>query len=56
MFDDLVVLSEGQVVFRGPAKGVASYFRSQGHSMPANTNPGEFAIDLVSVDYASEVS
>lgn len=55
MFDDLIVLSEGKVMFHGPARRVAGHFRSKGHAMPANTNPGEFAIDIVSVDYASKV-
>lgn len=55
MFDDLVVLSEGQVMFHGPAGKVAGHFRAKGHAMPANTNPGEFAIDVVSIDYTSKV-
>lgn len=55
MFDDLLVLSEGQVMFHGPADRAVGYFRSKGYSMPANTNPGEFAIDVVSVDYTSKV-
>lgn len=55
MFDDLLVLSEGRVLFQGPAGKVAKHFRSMGHAMPPNTNPGEFAIDVVSVDYTSKV-
>ncbi|CAN0023380.1 unnamed protein product, partial [Sphacelaria rigidula] len=55
MFDDLLVLSEGQVMFHGPADRAVGYFRSKGFSMPANTNPGEFAIDVVSIDYTSKV-
>lgn len=55
MFDDLVVMSEGRVMYHGPAGKVGSHLRSKGYAMPADTNPAEFAIDLVSIDYASKV-
>lgn len=55
MFDDLMVLSEGRVMYHGPASKVGSHFRSKGYTMPADTNPAEFAVDLVSIDYTSKV-
>lgn len=55
MFDDVMLLSEGRIMFQGPAGRVGRYFRSKGHAMPANTNPGDFAVDVVSVDYTSKV-
>lgn len=55
MFDDVMLMSEGRVMFQGPAGRVGRYFRSKGHYMPANTNPGDFAVDVVSVDYTSKV-
>lgn len=55
MFDDVMLLSEGRVMFQGRADRVARYFRSRGHTMPANTNPGDFVVDVVSVDYTSKV-
>ena len=55
MFDDVMLLSEGRVMFQGPAGRVGRYFRSKGYAMPANTNPGDFAVDVVSVDYTSKV-
>lgn len=55
MFDDVMLLSEGRVMFQGRADRVARYFRSRGHAMPANTNPGDFVVDVVSVDYTSKV-
>eukprot|EP00752_Nemacystus_decipiens_P009766 g8722.t1 len=54
MFDDVMLLSEGRVMFQGPAGRVGRYFRSRGHAMPPNTNPGDFAVDVVSVDYTSK--
>ncbi len=55
MLDNVLLLSEGRVMFQGPARRVGRYFRSKGHRMPGNTNPGDFAVDIVSVDYTSEV-
>lgn len=55
MFDDLLVLTEGRVMYLGPAGKIAGHFRALGHSMPPDTNPAEFAIDVVSVDYTSKV-
>lgn len=55
MFDDLVVMSEGRVMYHGPAGKVRNHLRSKGYAMPADTNPAEFAIDLVSIDYTSKV-
>ncbi|CAB1109225.1 ABC [Ectocarpus sp. CCAP 1310/34] len=54
MFDDVLLLSEGRVMFQGPAKRIGSYFRSKGYPMPSHTNPGDFAVDVVSVDYTSK--
>ncbi|CAM9887442.1 unnamed protein product [Ascophyllum nodosum] len=54
MFDDLMVLSEGRVMYHGPASRVAGHFESNGYPMPADTNPAEFAIDIVSIDYTSK--
>ncbi|CAM9357176.1 unnamed protein product [Scytosiphon promiscuus] len=54
MFDDVLLLSEGRIMYQGPAGRVADYFHSKGHKMPANTNPGDFAVDVVSVDYTSK--
>ncbi|KAK9909937.1 hypothetical protein WJX75_009739 [Coccomyxa subellipsoidea] len=50
MFDDLLLLSEGEVIYSGPAKGIISHFESLGHPIPANYNPAEFIADLISVD------
>ncbi|CAN0331964.1 unnamed protein product, partial [Hapterophycus canaliculatus] len=54
MFDDVLLLSEGRIMFQGPAGRVADFFRAKGHKMPANTNPGDFAVDVVSVDYTTK--
>lgn len=53
LFDDLLLLSEGAVVYDGPAAGVAEYFAALGHPCPQFYNPAEFLADLISIDTSS---
>lgn len=52
-FDDLLLLSEGAVVYAGPAASALSHFASLGHTCPPLTNPAEFLADLVAIDHSS---
>ncbi|BCR96263.1 putative ABC transporter [Aspergillus luchuensis] len=52
LFDKLLLLSSGKTCYFGPVKEVPTYFDSIGYSLPANTNPAEFILDLVSSDFA----
>ncbi|BDA42587.1 Protein white [Coccomyxa sp. Obi] len=56
MFDDLLLLSEGSIIYSGPAKGVISHFESLGHPIPANYNPAEFIADLISINSSSSTA
>lgn len=53
LFDDLLLLAEGRVVYMGPTGGAHEYFEGLGHGCPPAYNPAEHWIDLVSIDYAS---
>lgn len=56
-FDDIVLLSEGEVVYMGPAKEEPlTYFASLGYRCPDHENPAEFLADLISTDYSSAES
>uniref|UniRef100_A0A0D6R7E5 ABC transporter domain-containing protein n=1 Tax=Araucaria cunninghamii TaxID=56994 RepID=A0A0D6R7E5_ARACU len=56
-FDDLILLSEGAVVYAGPAKDEAlSYFAIHGFICEDHVNPAEFFADLISIDYSSPES
>uniref|UniRef100_A0ACD5TRZ8 Uncharacterized protein n=1 Tax=Avena sativa TaxID=4498 RepID=A0ACD5TRZ8_AVESA len=56
-FDDIVLLSEGEVVYMGPAKEEPlTYFASLGYQCPDHENPAEFLADLISTDYSSAES
>ncbi|KAJ5949276.1 hypothetical protein N7454_000860 [Penicillium verhagenii] len=53
LFDKLLLLSAGRTCFFGPVSNVGEYFRDIGHPIPANTNPAEFLLDLVSSDFSA---
>eukprot|EP00271_Cylindrocystis_brebissonii_P012948 TRINITY_DN32467_c0_g1_i1.p1 TRINITY_DN32467_c0_g1~~TRINITY_DN32467_c0_g1_i1.p1 ORF type:complete len:685 (+),score=112.06 TRINITY_DN32467_c0_g1_i1:158-2212(+) len=54
MFDDLVLLTRGQVSYTGPAGNTAlDHFANLGHKCDVYNNPADFFADLISVDYSS---
>ncbi len=53
MFDDLILLSEGRMLYSGPASEALSCFEELGHHCPQHYNPAEFLADLISVDASS---
>jgi len=50
LFDQLLLLSKGQVVYFGPANEAVAYFARLGHECPPEYNPADFMIDLISSD------
>ncbi|XP_057734528.1 ABC transporter G family member 7 [Arachis stenosperma] len=53
-FDDIVLLTEGSLVYAGPAHDEPlAYFSKFGYHCPDHVNPAEFLADLISVDYSS---
>lgn len=56
-FDDIVLLTEGALVYAGPAHDEPlAYFSKFGYSCPDHVNPAEFLADLMSIDYSSAES
>ncbi|KAL8549582.1 hypothetical protein ACS0TY_008428 [Phlomoides rotata] len=56
-FDDIVLLTEGSLVYAGPARDDAlAHFSKFGYTCPDHSNPAEFLADLISVDYSSAES
>lgn len=49
-FDQLLLLSRGDVVYRGAAPAILPHFAEQGFEAPAEANPLDFVIDVSSVD------
>ncbi len=54
LFDQLMLLSGGKTCYFGPRAGVQSYFDNISHPIPAYTNPAEFLLALVNVDFAKD--
>ena len=54
LFDDLLLLSDGRVMYNGPAAKAAAHFGALGYRLPANINAGEFVVDLVSGGYEAD--
>lgn len=54
LFDQLCLLSEGRVMYFGPAKDAVPYFAALSFKSPAQFNPADFFLDLLSVDPRSE--
>ncbi|KAL4301667.1 hypothetical protein GQ457_10G029600 [Hibiscus cannabinus] len=53
-FDDIVLLTEGTLVYSGPAHDQPlEYFSRFGYQCPDHANPAEFLADLISIDYSS---
>ncbi|RXH79222.1 hypothetical protein DVH24_040369 [Malus domestica] len=60
-FDDIVLLTEGALVYAGPAHDEPlAYFSKFGlvtmYNCPDHVNPAEFLADLISIDYSSAES
>jgi ABC-type multidrug transport system ATPase subunit len=54
LFDQLMLLSGGKTCYFGPRAGIQSYFDNISHPIPAYTNPAEFLLELVNVDFAKD--
>uniref|UniRef100_A0A9I9D3P8 ABC transporter domain-containing protein n=1 Tax=Cucumis melo TaxID=3656 RepID=A0A9I9D3P8_CUCME len=54
-FDDIILLTEGALVYAGPAhEEPLEYFSKFGlYNCPDHVNPAEFLADLISIDYSS---
>ncbi|CDJ31116.1 ABC transporter, putative [Eimeria mitis] len=49
MFDELLLLHRGEVVFQGPASACSSYFGRLGLKCPPRFNPADFLLDLLTL-------
>ena len=47
MFDDLLLLGKGHVVYHGPRADAVRYFASAGYAVPPRTNPTEHYMNLL---------
>ncbi|KAH7303759.1 ATP-binding cassette sub-family G member 5 [Stachybotrys elegans] len=50
LFDKLALMSLGKMCYFGPLDQAAAYFSRIGYSIPPETNPAEYLLDLINVD------
>ncbi|KAJ2723313.1 hypothetical protein GGI07_002741 [Coemansia sp. Benny D115] len=53
MFDKIIILAQGKLMYMGPMKQALPYFASIGYPS-TNSNPANFFIDLTTVDFSSD--
>jgi ABC-type multidrug transport system ATPase subunit len=53
LFDKLLLLSSGRSHYFGTIEGLEAQFESMGYPIPLHTNPAEFLLELLNVDFAS---
>eukprot|EP00164_Ancoracysta_twista_P004741 GFYU01006420.1.p1 GENE.GFYU01006420.1~~GFYU01006420.1.p1 ORF type:complete len:698 (-),score=217.27 GFYU01006420.1:165-2198(-) len=54
MFDLLCLLSEGKLLYFGPAKDAVKYFERMDYPCPEHFNPADYFLDIISKDNRSE--
>ncbi|KAI9088861.1 P-loop containing nucleoside triphosphate hydrolase protein [Phlyctochytrium arcticum] len=48
LFDDLLLLKSGKIVYYGPAADTMRFFADAGFPLPAETNPADHMLDVIS--------
>ncbi|CAD98355.1 ABC transporter [Cryptosporidium parvum] len=46
-FDEILLLSKGEVIYQGPSKSSVDYFSLIGYPVPENYNPTDYYLDLL---------
>jgi ABC-type multidrug transport system fused ATPase/permease subunit len=54
LFDAILILAKGRLVFNGPHQQLRAYFRSMGHAIPRGYSVSDFVIDVVSDVHVQE--
>jgi ABC-type multidrug transport system ATPase subunit len=54
LFDNVMYLLEGRVVYSGTRAGVIGYFENAGYPIPSHHNPAEYILDLTNTDFSSD--
>ncbi|KAI9503814.1 hypothetical protein GGI25_005786 [Coemansia spiralis] len=56
IFDKVILLSQGRVVYFGPTATAIQYFADMGYQCPVHENPADYFVDIMTLDYRSEES
>eukprot|EP01127_Copromyxa_protea_P019444 TRINITY_DN630_c0_g1_i1.p1 TRINITY_DN630_c0_g1~~TRINITY_DN630_c0_g1_i1.p1 ORF type:complete len:605 (+),score=125.39 TRINITY_DN630_c0_g1_i1:101-1915(+) len=53
LFDNLLLLTKGVIVYQGPARGAAKRFAEAGFPLPSHDNPSDHFLDTVTPSFGS---
>lgn len=53
-FDDIMLLSAGRLVYRGPTHGAVPAMQSFGYLLDVSGSPADLVVDLVSIDFPTK--
>ncbi|KAJ1954112.1 hypothetical protein EC988_002607, partial [Linderina pennispora] len=56
LFDKVILLSQGRIVYFGPVSESIQYFAKIGHQCPMHENPADYFVDLMTLDYRSDTT
>ena len=51
LFDGLMLLSKGELIYYGPASQTAEFFADQGHAVPPFVNPADHFLEVINYDF-----
>ncbi|KAJ1891813.1 hypothetical protein LPJ66_006710, partial [Kickxella alabastrina] len=54
IFDKVILLSQGRIVYFGPTSSAIDYFSNIGFQCPMHENPADYFVDLMTLDYRSD--
>jgi hypothetical protein len=54
LFDKVLLLSAGRPHYFGSVSEMAPFFEDMGHPIPPHTNPAEFVLELMNVDFSQD--
>lgn len=55
-FDRLILMADGHIVYQGDAKQSVTYFEEIGKPVPRQTNPADFFMKLLSINYPRQAA
>ncbi|KAJ1944949.1 hypothetical protein FBU59_002455 [Linderina macrospora] len=56
LFDKVILLSQGRVVYFGPVSESIQYFAKIGHQCPVHENPADYFVNIMTLDYRSDAT
>ena len=54
LFDELILLSNGKVLYHNSSKEAVNYFKQCGYECPSLTNPADFFMNMMSIEAYQE--